>query len=41
MLTRAKVYFFAPGNFVITMTVSDKYGLKQPYSTTINVLVNP
>lgn len=33
--------FRKAGNFVITMTVSDKYGLKQPYSTTINVLVNP
>ncbi len=33
--------FRKPGKFVITVTISDKYGLKNPYTTKINVTVNP
>ena len=33
--------FRMPGEFVITLTVHDKYGFKKPYSTTIKVTVNP
>lgn len=33
--------FRKPGNYVITLTISDYYGLKPPYSTTIKVVVNP
>lgn len=33
--------FRKPGNYVVTMTVIDAYGLKQPYSTKIKVTVNP
>ena len=29
------------GEFTVTLTVSDAYGLKDPYSTTIKVKVNP
>ena len=29
------------GVFVVTLTVSDEYGLKQPYSTTLKIRVNP
>jgi hypothetical protein len=33
--------FRAPGEYTITLTVHDKFGLKQPFSTTIKVTVNP
>lgn len=33
--------FRTPGKSVITLTIKDKFGLKKPYSTTINVTVNP
>lgn len=33
--------FRKPGTFTVTLTISDQYGLKKPYSTTINVKVNP
>lgn len=33
--------FRKPGEYTITLTVSDKFGLKKPYSTTIKVTVNP
>ncbi len=33
--------FRTPGEYVITLTVHDKYGFKKPYSTTIKVTVNP
>jgi hypothetical protein len=33
--------FRKPGTYVVTLTVSDKYGLKAPFSTTIQVTVNP
>lgn len=33
--------FRKAGKFKITMTVVDAYGLKEPYSTTIDVTVNP
>jgi hypothetical protein len=33
--------FRKPGDFVVTLTISDKFGLKKPYTTTINVRVNP
>lgn len=33
--------FRKPGTFTVTLTVSDYYGLKAPYSTTFNVTVNP
>lgn len=33
--------FRVPGDFVITLTVHDKFGFKKPYSTTIKVTVNP
>lgn len=33
--------FRKPGDYTITVTVHDKFGLKQPYSTTIKVTVNP
>lgn len=33
--------FRKPGTYVITLTISDYYGLKQPYSKTIKVVVNP
>lgn len=33
--------FRQPGNYVITLTASDIYGLKEPQSSTINISVNP
>lgn len=33
--------FRKPGTYTITLTVSDAYGLKKPYSTQIKVVVNP
>lgn len=33
--------FRKPGDFTVTLTVTDVYGLKRPYSTTIKVKVNP
>lgn len=33
--------FRKPGKYVITVTISDIYGLKKPFQTTINVEVNP
>lgn len=33
--------FRKPGDYVATLTVSDVYGLKKPYSTTIKITVNP
>ncbi|MCB0825757.1 MAG: PKD domain-containing protein [Armatimonadetes bacterium] len=33
--------FRTPGTFTVTLTAVDIYGLKQPYSTTIKVTVNP
>lgn len=33
--------FRKPGNYTITLTVSDVFGLKKPHSSTINVVVNP
>ncbi len=33
--------FRKPGDFVVTLTISDVYGLKAPYKTSIKVTVNP
>lgn len=33
--------FRKPGNFNVTMTVADKFGLKAPYKTSFPVVVNP
>ncbi len=33
--------FRTPGDFVVTLIVSDMYGLKQPYKTQVKVHVNP
>jgi hypothetical protein len=33
--------FRKPGDYTITLTVTDAYGLKAPYSTTIKAKVNP
>jgi hypothetical protein len=33
--------FRTPGDFTVTLTISDKYGLKQPYKTQMKVHVNP
>lgn len=33
--------FRTPGKFNVTLTVADKYGLKQPYKTSFPVVVNP
>lgn len=33
--------FRKPGSFIVTLTVTDIYGLKKPYSTEIKVQVNP
>lgn len=33
--------FRRPGDFTVTLTISDVFGLKQSYSTTIRVRVNP
>ncbi|MCB8932444.1 MAG: PKD domain-containing protein [Fimbriimonadaceae bacterium] len=33
--------FRKPGKYTITVTIADKYGLKKPYTTTIDVTVNP
>lgn len=33
--------FRRPGDYVITLTVSDAFGLKQAYSTTIKATINP
>ena len=30
-----------PGTFVVTLTISDFYGLKPPYTTTMKITVNP
>lgn len=36
-----KKQFRKPGNFTITLTISDQFGLKKAYSTTIKAKVNP
>jgi PKD repeat protein len=36
-----KRQFRKPGNFTITLTISDEFGLKKAYSTTIKAKVNP
>lgn len=33
--------FRSPGDLVVTLTISDKFGLKKPFTTTIKVTVNP
>ena len=33
--------FRTPGNFKVTLTIRDIYGIKQPWTGTINVTVNP
>ena len=33
--------FRKPGNYTITVTIADYYGLKQPYSSSFKVVVNP
>lgn len=33
--------FRKPGEYVVTLTISDEFGLKEPYTTTIKVVVNP
>ncbi len=33
--------FRVPGEYTITLTISDAFGLKQPFQTTIKVTVNP
>lgn len=33
--------FRKPGNYVVTLKVSDYYGAKKPFLTTVNVTVNP
>jgi len=33
--------FRKPGTYKITLTITDLYGLKKPYSSSINVKVNP
>ena len=33
--------FRVPGEYTVTLTISDVFGLKQPYSTTMKVVVNP
>lgn len=33
--------FRKPGKYTVTVTIADKYGLKKPYTTTIDVTVNP
>jgi hypothetical protein len=33
--------FRTPGEFTVTLTISDFFGLKEPYSTTLTVKVNP
>lgn len=33
--------FRLPGEFKVTLTIKDKYGLKQPWTGTFNVTVNP
>jgi PKD repeat protein len=33
--------FRKAGDFVITLTISDYYGLKAPYTATVKVKVNP
>lgn len=33
--------FRKPGDFIVTLTVSDAFGLKEPHKTTIKVTVNP
>lgn len=33
--------FRKPGSFKVTLTISDKYGLKKPYVTSFPVVVNP
>jgi len=36
-----KRQFRKPGTFTITLTISDEFGLKKPYTTTIIAKVNP
>jgi len=36
-----KHQFRKPGDFIVTLTITDLYGLKRPYTTTIKVKVNP
>jgi len=36
-----KRQFRKPGTYTITLTITDLYGLKRPYSTTIKAKVNP
>ncbi|MDI9635007.1 PKD domain-containing protein [Kamptonema cortianum] len=38
---QVKRRFRREGTFMVTLTAVDAYGLKQPYSTTIRVVVNP
>ena len=33
--------FRRPGEYLVTLTISDKYGLKDPFKTTVKVTVNP
>ncbi len=33
--------FVQPGHFTITLTIADRYGIKEPYKTTLDVTVNP
>ncbi len=33
--------FMKPGNYTVTVTAQDEYGLKKPASTTIKIVVNP
>lgn len=33
--------FRTPGKFVVTLTISDQYGLKKPFVKTMNLTVNP
>ena len=36
-----KRQFRKPGTFVVTLTIKDLYGLKKPFTKTVNVKVNP
>ena len=33
--------FRRPGKFVVTLTIKDYYGIKEPFSTKVNITVNP
>lgn len=33
--------FRSPGEFTVTLTITDTFGLKKPYSTTVKIKVNP